>query len=835
MLKFVDVFGQHIFFRDMLINIGSIISIMTVLILYIVSYRKRGKAFTNILLPIIIEIVIVFTIGTALAIVIRRLCFPLSGAFTSEFLKMWKDGGTHFIGIVIASCVFLPLIFGWIYKENAAEMLDIVAFFFPIQHIFNRLGCFSEGCCYGIPMSGALSVKYPDEVLSYRVFPSQLFEAFCMVILLVLIIVLFVKKKHIFYITMAGFGLSILVSECFMDKRGTVMYMGLTVIQLSALLLIIITLFSWRIGKRKKKHLLVWIGITAVSLQTIGIDVHAGKKYDSDIVAAKLPTEETDEGISQSWYLDNIDCQCIWSEIENNGKLPGEGVVIAIIDTGLSSTVKCLQDALWINEAELSGEEGIDDDNNGYVDDIYGLNLANRYAYQTDTVGHGTEIAGLIAMQPGDGGGVGVAYGAKIMPIKVSQDTNYDEESVIEAINYAVSMGADVINMSFACYSPSEKLEAAVREASKSCVLVAAAGNESFATVGELSEQELETFGYGCKDAYPAAWDCCIGVMASDIGNQLATFTNWDQSKGESVKYNIVAPGQSLYTVSRGERYTTVKGTSYSTAIVSAAVAVYIGITGNKNNAQQTTTDFISLMKQTISFSCGEDIYTYPRLSFIDMNTGFEIGEQSGEELQDVVDDESKVDNPENDLSDKTNDEIIGTDGGENNEVIPVAESEKTEIDNSPISNEKTDKGQVEEITRTIEQATRVKTTTEEIIKIEEKTTTEEDIENQPLIVKTEKKDNVKFGKITQDKKRITVKLKQVPEKGKVTLKICQIRKKNGRKKANSCKFSINDNIATVKKSKLRKNKLCKGKAVLYLEWKYGKNNISKKKTIYIH
>ena len=300
MLKFIDIFGQHIFFRDFLINIGSIISIMTVLILYIVLYRKRGKIFTNILLPIIIEIAIVFTIGTALAIVIRRLCFPLSGAFTSEFLKMWKDGGTHFIGIVIASCVFLPLIFGWIYKENAVEMLDVVAFFFPIQHIFNRLGCYSEGCCYGIPMSGALSVRFPDEVLSYRVFPSQLFEAFCMVILLVLIIVLFVKKKHIFNITMAGFGLSILVSECFMDKRGTVMYMGFTVIQLAAVLLIIITLFSWGIRKRKKNNLLVWISIVVIGLQLIEIDVYAAKRYDKEIVVEKLPTEETDEGISKS-------------------------------------------------------------------------------------------------------------------------------------------------------------------------------------------------------------------------------------------------------------------------------------------------------------------------------------------------------------------------------------------------------------------------------------------------------------------------------------------------------------------------------------------------------
>ena len=99
-------------------------------------------------------------------------------------------------------------------------------------------------------MSGFFSVKFPDEVLSYRVFPSQIFELVCMVVLIFMQIVLYKKGKDIFELSLSVFGLSIYVSEFFINKEGVVTYFNMTAVQYSALLLIIIALVLFR---RKKK------------------------------------------------------------------------------------------------------------------------------------------------------------------------------------------------------------------------------------------------------------------------------------------------------------------------------------------------------------------------------------------------------------------------------------------------------------------------------------------------------------------------------------------------------------------------------------------------------
>ena len=202
--------------------------------------------------------------------------------------------------------------------------------------------------------------------------------------------------------------------------------------------------------------------------------------------------EERTENVSlEYWHMESIDCSDMLGQFALAEKTPGEGVIVAVIDTGLNINCDVLKDALWCNEAELLGTSKVDDDGNGYVDDIYGCNLANTYYNMTDTNGHGTQMASIIAGRAVDGVSCGIAYGAKIMPIKVSVDTNYDVDTVIEAIHYAVNMGADVINLSCSSYYESEKLREAVNEASKSCVIVAAAGNESYVTKGERLDSEL--------------------------------------------------------------------------------------------------------------------------------------------------------------------------------------------------------------------------------------------------------------------------------------------------------------------------------------------------------
>lgn len=247
--------GHTILSRDFCINIGSGISILALLILYGRAYakkqEKRGNALIQVVLPVALELLIVFTVGKLLGMVIRGLTYPLADGLLAELEQIKEYPGTHFIGIVLASACLLPLVYTGVFRENAVEKLDIIAFFFSIQHIFNRIGCFLEGCCYGIPMSGPLSIRYPDRVAGYSVFPAELFEAGLMVALLVCQCILYRKGRHLFYFTMAAFGLSILVSECLFDQRGCVMYLGMTAIQIAALILLVIAV--WGYWKQRKK------------------------------------------------------------------------------------------------------------------------------------------------------------------------------------------------------------------------------------------------------------------------------------------------------------------------------------------------------------------------------------------------------------------------------------------------------------------------------------------------------------------------------------------------------------------------------------------------------
>ena len=327
-----------------------------------------------------------------------------------------------------------------------------------------------------------------------------------------------------------------------------------------------------------------------------------------------LPTEESDEGLSKSWYIDRLRGQNAWQLLLRENIIPGEGVVIALIDTGVDTGCSEIADAIWVNEAEYYGIEGVDDDNNGYVDDINGLNLANSYSYMTDLSGHGTQMAGVMGMQPFNGGGVGLAYGARIMPIKVSKDTNYDVDKIIEGIKYAVDNGADIINMAFASYKETPALTRALEEASESCVLVASAGNESYVSEGDnFTKEKLLEDGYGLGTTYPAGLDCCIGVMAESSGGELASFSNWDQTGGSV--YELISPGQEILTVSRGGSFVTKNGSSYSAALVSGSIALMKCVLGDSVTAPELKELFLTSMTGKIRFSYGGYAFDYTECS----------------------------------------------------------------------------------------------------------------------------------------------------------------------------------------------------------------------------
>lgn len=289
------------------------------------------------------------------------------------------------------------------------------------------------------------------------------------------------------------------------------------------------------------------------------------EKTDTTTVAA------TDEEINAETHFPCMDVTGVWKDCFDPAKkeAPGKGTVVAVIDTGVDYTHKDLADNIWVNEGEIPGN-GIDDDSNGYVDDVHGVDFVDGDCDPMDEHGHGTHVAGIIAMTPGNGGGVGVAYGAKIMCVRAGQaNGSFASSDIAKAIKYAADNGADVINMSFGGTGRSYLVESALQDAFPSCVLVAAAGNDGLPTTDAINAGYFNT-----EDIYPAGYKYVLGVMATDNNKSLAYFSNWDFKEGSGCEYEMAAPGVGIYSTLPGNRYACWSGTSMATPNVAAAAAI---------------------------------------------------------------------------------------------------------------------------------------------------------------------------------------------------------------------------------------------------------------------
>lgn len=317
-----------------------------------------------------------------------------------------------------------------------------------------------------------------------------------------------------------------------------------------------------------------------------------------------VPSQSTNAGMSKQWYLEDQDAKNIWADTTTYGNATGEGVVVAVIDTGVDYNHEDLKNNVWMNTAELLGTEGVDDDGNGYVDDIYGVNFVANSSDPMDDNGHGTHVAGIIAMGDNEAGGVGIAYKSQIMSIKAGgSDGSFNSSDIAKAITYAYKNGADVINMSFGSYAHSAIVEAALQDAFSSCVLVAAAGNDSYPTL------DAPVILKG--NMYPAAYSYVIGVMAHDKNNGLAVFTNWDYKQNYGAEYEITAPGVEIYSTLPGNRYASWSGTSMAAPMVSAVAAI---LRSSYSDKSQYSSRFI--MGQIVSATEDVTVYDTPIASY---------------------------------------------------------------------------------------------------------------------------------------------------------------------------------------------------------------------------
>ncbi len=305
--------------------------------------------------------------------------------------------------------------------------------------------------------------------------------------------------------------------------------------------------------------------------------LNAQPNYLYEDTAIDVPTITHNPHLDKQWHhgKDHLECDKHWQHMHDQGVTAGEGAVVAVIDTGVDYTHPDLAANMWVNTAEFNGAAGVDDDGNGYVDDIYGVSTVGASYYHSgdpmDDHGHGTHVAGIIAMTANnDEGAVGLAYGAKIMAIKAGQATGiFSDTDIAEAIRYAKAMGADVINMSFGGTGKSFLVEEALADAFSSCVLVAAAGNDGIPTADAPDDFLKKT------DFYPAGYSFVLGVMASDQNGELASFSNWDYyNNGGSAEYEMTAPGVDIFSTLPGGQYASWDGTSMAAPLVSAAAAL---------------------------------------------------------------------------------------------------------------------------------------------------------------------------------------------------------------------------------------------------------------------
>ncbi len=283
--------------------------------------------------------------------------------------------------------------------------------------------------------------------------------------------------------------------------------------------------------------------------------LQSGSQWGIDNTGQLGGIEGADIGASNAWELQS----------------DASGIIVAVLDSGIRYTHEDLSGNMWVNAGEIP-DNGIDDDNNGYVDDIHGINTIGFDGERTpenegdpmDDLGHGTHVAGIVGAVGNNGIGVaGVAWNVKLMALKFldSQGEGTDA-GAIECINYARQQGVRIINSSWGGLDFNPLLGEAIEEANAEGIyFVASAGNES--------RNNDDQPNYPASYAYPNV----VSVTATDRRDGLAVFANYGETEVE-----LAAPGVGIHsTYFRSDSdYRALSGTSMAAPFVSGSLALLV-------------------------------------------------------------------------------------------------------------------------------------------------------------------------------------------------------------------------------------------------------------------
>lgn len=313
-------------------------------------------------------------------------------------------------------------------------------------------------------------------------------------------------------------------------------------------------------------------------------------------VMAALPP--SDPLFIKQWYLHNtgeinlydirakegsdIDILNAWSVSQRRA-----GVTVAILDTGLDFSLDEFIGRLWINQAEIPNNN-LDDDKNGYVDDMHGYDFVNEKSYPSDDAGHGTGIAGVIAANYNNLNGVaGIDQNCHLMICKVlkSDQTGFYSDWA-SGIYYAVDNGADIINLSVAGEADLKVLSEAIAYAkSKDVLVVCSMGNNNNAI-----------------PSYPAAYGSTVAVGATDPDDHRSLAFNGSSEYGSNFgeHIDISAPGNIIYGLGLSNSTAIHGGTSMSSAVVSGVAALILS-----NYPQLSAEQILSALHKTAEDEVG--------------------------------------------------------------------------------------------------------------------------------------------------------------------------------------------------------------------------------------
>ncbi len=348
-----------------------------------------------------------------------------------------------------------------------------------------------------------------------------------------------------------------------------------------------------------------WSRILVYSLVLLPLSFGGG----ITVSAVGLPNDPQ----APQWSYQSVDVYRAWEAGEGS-----PGVVVAIIDNGFDETHPDLRDALWTNTKEISGN-GIDDDQNGYADDLHGWNFVlNKPTkpLENQTSGgsifsvkhHATVVAGIIgATANNHRDGAGIAYGVRLMNLQVVATDGSgggDIAPLVEAIYYAVNNGASVINISMVGKGSAPQVRTAIEYAyQKGVVVSAAAGNDS-------ANLDLDPEFPICADAFNP-YTSIIGVSAIDDNRRLTPFSNIG-----ATCVDLTAPGIDIGGPIRdgiqndeGVSYSIGwNGTSFATPFATAAAALVKSLRPSWNVDQ-----IVRTLKATVHHTPSDDEKTYQK------------------------------------------------------------------------------------------------------------------------------------------------------------------------------------------------------------------------------